>query len=60
MTLLKGLADLVLLFLVELIIAVEKAVVLPLGITLEFIPGLDDVVDHLGGGAAPKNGQILL
>lgn len=53
-TLSQGLADFGLLFLDEFVVAVEKAVVLLLGVALEFVPGLDDVFNHLGGGAAPK------
>lgn len=60
MTLVKGLADLALVLLTEFIIAVEKAVVLLLGVALEFLPGVDDVLDYLWGGAAPKGSQILL
>lgn len=57
MALLEGLANLGLVFLGEFVVAVEKAVVLLLGIALQFIPGIDDVLDHLGGGTAPKNSQ---
>lgn len=56
----QGPAYLLLVFLGELVPATEKAVVLFLGVTIHFLQGLHDVLDHLGGGAAPKKCQSLL
>lgn len=58
-TLVKGLADLGLVLLTEFRIAVKKAVVLLLGVALEFLPGVADVLDYLWRGTAPERSQTL-
>lgn len=59
MALSHGLADLLLVVLGELVPAVEKAVVLLLGIAIHFIQGVHNVFNHPGGGAAPEKSQNL-
>lgn len=59
MALSHGLADLLLVVLGELVPAVEKAVVLLLGIAIHFLQGVHNVFNHLGGGAAPEKSQNL-